>query len=255
MLLINQKVNLKGSSNMQTEKNLIFPTLITRGNLIADQAEKNNWFSAYLEYSNSEGQSMDFLGFNLVHRDVRFFKAFSYIADVLRDHLLSLSVDLNKISIYMTKAWFNVSTFNYQHLHDHADAHFSMTYYPHIAEGLDQKELIFNDINESRNSPYKGFLENIVTEDTDINGCEHIFNPKEGDIFVFPAYLSHEVGNPDDDIPNHTLDNLEWSAQKFKTYEQLQHSRFCVGCDAIITRRDTESYENLLLPVDMWKQY
>ena len=110
------------------------------------------------------------------------------------------------------------------------------------------------DINESRNSPYKGFLENIVTEDTDINGCEHIFNPKEGDIFVFPAYLSHEVGCPDD-IPDNELDNLEWSAQKFKTYEQLQHSRFCVGCDAIITRRDTESYENLLLPVEMWKQY
>ena len=49
-------------------KHLLFPTVIWQGNRKVAQQEKTDWFNAYLENSNEDGISMDFLGYQSFHK-------------------------------------------------------------------------------------------------------------------------------------------------------------------------------------------
>ena len=177
---------------MFTEENLLFPTLITKGQRVVSDSEKDNLFSAYLETSTLDGLSMDYLGVNTVHLDSRFTEIFTDISKVVENHLKSLSVDTNKIRIYITKSWFNLTNHsNRNPMHEHAENHLSITYYPHIAEGL-EKTLTFHDSNLKRNEPYMSFLSNLHTDLTYINARTCEFIPEEGDITGTPGALSKD---------------------------------------------------------------
>ena len=185
---------------MFTEENLLFPTLITKGQRFVSDSEKDNLFSAYLETSTLDGLSMDYLGVNTVHLDSRFTEIFTDISKVVENHLKSLSVDTNKIRIYITKSWFNLTNHsNRNPMHEHAENHLSITYYPHIAEGL-EKTLTFHDSNLKRNEPYMSFLSNLHTDLTYINARTCEFITEEGDIFVFPADMIHETGTGEEEF-------------------------------------------------------
>ena len=231
---------------MFTEENLLFPTLITKGQRFVSDFEKDNLFSAYLETSTSDGLSMDYLGVNTVHLDSRFTEIFTDISKVVENHLKSLSVDTNKIRIYITKSWFNLTNHsNRNPMHEHAENHLSITYYPHIAEGL-EKTLTFHDSNLKRNEPYMSFLSNLHTDLTYINARTCEFIPEEGDIFVFPADMIHETGTGEEEFEEPI---------PFNTIDDVKNSRFCVGCDVILTRIDVKDYDHLLTPIEVWKQF
>ena len=57
---------------MISESVLLFPTLITVGKREVDELEKESWFSAYLEMSDEDGKSMDYLGYQSIHHDHSF---------------------------------------------------------------------------------------------------------------------------------------------------------------------------------------
>ena len=93
------------------------------------------------------------------------------------------------------------------------------------------------------------FLQNNVYEWNYVNSRSVEFVPQVGDIFVFPSWMEHETGNTSDDK------DVSTEGQSFVSYEELEQSRFCVGCDAILTRKNTCEYEHLLTPIALWKRY
>ena len=230
-------------------EHLLFPTLITQSKRNVSEKEKIDWFDSYLENSNENGESMDYLGFVSMHHDPRFEMVFYDIANTVKEHLESLGIDSTTICVNITKSWFNVNTNEARNpIHDHAESHYSMTYYPHIKKGF-EKNLTFYDKAVSRNEPYMSFLQSNVHEWNMVNSRSVEFMPQVGDIFVFPSWMEHETGN--------TSDNLDVSleGQSFLSHEELEQSRICIGCDAILTRKNTFKYDHLLTPINVWKRY
>ena len=230
-------------------EHLLFPTLITQSKRNVSEKEKIDWFDSYLENSNENGESMDYLGFVSMHHDPRFEMVFYDIANTVKEHLESLGIDSTTICVNITKSWFNVNTNEARNpIHDHAESHYSMTYYPHIKKGF-EKNLTFYDKPVSRNEPYMSFLQSNVHEWNSFNARSVEFMPQVGDIFVFPSWMEHETGN--------TSDNLDVSleGQSFLSHEELEQSRICIGCDAILTRKNTFKYDHLLTPINLWKRY
>ena len=230
-------------------EHLLFPTLITQSKRNVSEKEKIDWFDSYLENSNENGESMDYLGFVSMHHDPRFEMVFYDIANTVKEHLESLGIDSTTICVNITKSWFNVNTNEARNpIHDHAESHYSMTYYPHIKKGF-EKNLTFYDKEVSKNEPYMSFLQSNVHKWNTFNARSVEFTPQVGDIFVFPSWMEHETGN--------TSDNLDVSTegQSFFSHEELEQSRICVGCDAILTRKNTFKYDHLLTPINLWKRY
>lgn len=231
---------------MKTENILLFPTLVTLGKREVDELEKESWFSAYLEQSNKDGVSNESTGHQSVHHDIRFKKVFSDIADTIRKHLTTLSVDTSMIEVYIQKSFFNISKHYGNPLHNHIESHISFTYYPHIHESCAQELVFYQDRYKVSNDICEEFLEFNVKEWHDINATSYSLKTREGDIFVFPSKLTHSVES--DKTSND-------EAESFKTIEQLRVSRFCVVGDVILTRKDTKHYDRLLMPIDNWRKF
>ena len=228
---------------MISENILLFPTLITLGKREVDELEKESWFSAYLEMSDEDGKSMDYLGYQSIHHDKRFMKVFSDVADTIRNHLKTLGVDIEIIDIHITKSWFNVKKEHGNPIHNHAENHLSFTYYPHLRQ--DKQLVFYQDRNKVNNDVYEDFLESNVNEWYDINATSYSLPVREGNIFVFPSRLLHGVGTK----------HKETSLESFKNRDDLESSRFCVGGDAILTRKDTKGYNKLLTPIENWRKF
>ncbi len=223
---------------------LLFPTLITISKRKVDELEKESWFSAYLEMSNEDGKSMDFLGYQSIHHDKRFIKVFSDIATTVRKYLDAMNIKKD-IDINITKSWFNIKTVSGNPIHNHAENHISFTYYPHVHENYKDKRLTFFNEKQSANEPYNGFFENLSTDWNDVNCRSYNFPVEQGNIFIFPSSMDHGVGLSDDDS------NIE----SFNTIEELKHSRFCVAGDIILTRKDVKDYNRLLTPIENWRKF
>ena len=231
---------------MISESLLLFPKLITVGKREVDELEKESWFSAYLEQSEEDGKSNENTGHQSVHHDIRFTKVFSDVADTIRNHLTTLGVDKSMIDINITKSFFNVKRHHGNPLHNHVENHISFTYYPHIHESCKQQLLFHQDIEKISNDPYEGFLNHMATNWNDINASSYSIPVQEGDIFVFPSKLSHSVVSED----------IQYNeVESFKTTEDLRRSRFCVVGDALLTRKDTKSYDRLLMPIENWRKF
>ena len=230
---------------MISESVLLFPTLITVGKREVDELEKESWFSVYLENQDKNGISNEFTGHQSIHHDIRFKKVFSDIADTIRNHLTTLSVDTSMIEVYIQKSFFNVRKHNGNPLHNHIENHISFTYYPYIHESCTQELVFYQDPNRVNNDVYENFLAFNAKEWHDINATSYSLKVNEGDIFVFPSKLTHGVS---EEINN-------GQAEKFKTIEKLKASRFCVVGDVILTRKDTKDYDRLLMPIENWRKF
>ena len=230
---------------MISENILLFPTLVTVGKREVDELEKESWFSVYLENQDKNGVSNEFTGHQSVHHDIRFKKVFSDIANTIRNHLKTLGVDTSMIEVYIQKSFFNVRKHNGNPLHNHIESHISFTYYPHIHESCTQELVFYQDSNRVSNDVYENFLEGNAKEWHDINATSYSLKVYEGDIFVFPSKLTHSVSDK--------MNNGK--AENFKTIEKLKASRFCVVGDAILTRKDTKTYDRLLMPIDNWRKF
>ena len=230
---------------MISENILLFPTLITVGKREVDELEKESWFSAYLEQSDKDGKSNEFTGHQSVHHDIRFKKVFSDIADTIRNHLKTLGVDTSMIEVYIQKSFFNVKRHHGNPKHNHVESHISFTYYPHIHKSRSQQLIFYQDRAKISNDIYESFLELNVREWHDINASSYSLPVNEGDIFVFPSKLIHSV----------TDEMNDGRAENFKTIEELKLSRFCVVGDVVLTRKDTKSYDRLLMPIENWRKF
>jgi len=229
-----------------SESVLLFPKLVTVGKREVDELEKESWFSAYLEQSNEYGSSNENTGHQSVHHDKRFMKVFSDIANTIRNHLTTLAIDTNEVEVIITKSFFNVKKNHGNPLHNHVENHISFTYYPHINENCEQQLVFHQDVEKISNDLYEGFLNHMSKSWNDINATSYSLKVQEGDIFVFPSKLCHSV-----DIEEKKSHEIE----TFKTTDDLRLSRFCVVGDVVLTRKDTKSYDRLLMPIENWRKF
>jgi len=224
-------------------RHFLFPTVIWQGNRQVSDEEKSLWFESYLVNSDSDGASLDYLGFQSHHLDSNFSNIFKDIIQNVKYYFDELSIDHTKLNLYITKTWYNAKTTTGNPQHCHGENHISFTYYPHINPQFEKNLAFFREYETTPNEPYFGFLEDIVTEWTPANCRSYQIPISEGDIVVFPSKLFHSTNGEGT------------SHEYFKTKEELVKSRFCVGGDIIITRKDTKEYEKLLPPIENWKLF
>ena len=94
------------------------------------------------------------------------------------------------------------------------------------------------------NNPYDNFLNLLNTEWNDINCVSYSIPVCEGNIIIFPSKLPHSVDGDDNK-----------KVESFETIENLKNSRFCVGGDVILTRKNTKNYNRLLTPIENWRKF
>lgn len=226
---------------------LVFPTVIGQDKVEVTEEEKNLWFNLYLENSDEEGRSMDFLGFSEIHNSPELNLFVHRIGIAVRNYLEHLSVEHEKLQINLVKTWFNVHKENQGQFHDHAEAHISFVYYPHINEKVNRSFEVYNYGPKRNNEPVSNFYHHNAITTTFLNARSVHLEVNEGLILVFPSDLGHKTTDPNNpEIPS--------AIECFKTVEELKETRFCVAGDILLTRKDGNQYERLLTPPNIWRE-
>jgi len=227
------------------ENILLFPTLVTKNKFDVFRSEKNLWYNAYLKHSNSDGKTHDFLGYETVqHEESLQFFFTDKLKPTVNEYLSTLHLDHDFFNIHVTKTFFNVTDQNGIHEHDHAENHISFVYYPHIAPGKERNLIFYHPSNVSPNEPYPQWFDHLAQGWDHINARSFSLGVEEGVLYVFPSKLAHNIEKRDCDCDN---------IRGFKTYDDLEKTRFCVAGDMIITKKRQGSYKRTLPPVVDWK--
>ena len=226
---------------------LVFPTLIGQSMVEVTEEEKDLWFNLYLKNSDEEGKSMDFLGFSEIHNSPELDLFVHRVGIAVRHYLEHLSIEHVKLKINLVKTWFNVHKECQGQLHDHAEAHISFVYYPHINENVNREFEVYSYGAKRSNEPISNFYHHNATATTLLNARSVRLAVNEGLILVFPSDLGHKTVNPDNP---QTPSGIEG----FRTIAELKETRFCVAGDILLTRKDSERYERLLTPPDIWRE-
>lgn len=229
------------------ENILLFPTLVTKNKFDVFRSEKNLWYDAYLKHSNNLGKTHDFLGYETVHHEesLKFFFV-DKLKPTISEYLKSLHLNPDFFDIHVTKTFFNVTDRNGIHEHDHAENHISFVYYPHVAKNK-ERDLIFYHPNPVHpNEPYPQLFDHLAHGWDNINARSFSVGVEEGVMYIFPSKLAHNIEKRDGD-----KDYI----QGFKTFEDLEQSRFCVAGDCILTKKQAGQYMRTLPPVKDWRTY
>lgn len=231
---------------MNTKNHLIFPTLVSQAQYDVSENEKDIWFDLFLKYSNDEGCSQDYLGFENIQNDPLFENLFMQkLKDSIDEYFKCLSLNTTTLDIFLTKCFFNVTDQSVIDVHDHSENHLSFTYYPHIQKGKDRDLMFFNDVH--RNEPYLDFFGNYVKDWNDINSNVVFFPISEGSLFVFPAKLKHCIEGRSNDT-NGPI------GKSFMDKDSLKQSRFCVAGDMIYTKKENAYvYKRALTNPKKWR--
>lgn len=228
------------------ENIFLFPTIVTQTSVDVSDSEKDKWFSLFLKHSNDEGKSHDFLGFEGLQHEP---SVTSFYQDVLmpavKHYLDTFHVNQEKLDIYVTKSFFNVTDSAGIRPHNHEENHISFVYYPHIAPGK-ERDLVLHDGNKKHpNEPYSRFFASNVTDWTPLNARNMSIPTETGKLIIFPSDMDHDIEVREGDTPS--------GIQGFKSKQDLLNTRFCVAGDMMIIRNHIENYQRTLPPLGAWK--
>lgn len=225
-----------------------FPTVVSKAHISTEQYNKEDVFDAVMSNLNENGQSMDFLGTVLAHHDKRLESIFTIITDTVAEHLETLKVNADDFDIHIVKSWFNIISDNVNTVHDHAEAHYSFTFYPHIAEN-NNRALRFHNTWSHPNEPVPGFFKTTCTEYNMYNADAWVIPVEEGDICVFPSKLLHDT------IDLVSIDNTNTTAPAITSRDMLKDARICLAGDVILTHKTLTSNHKAIQPISTWKKF
>ncbi|WP_310482686.1 TIGR02466 family protein [Chamaesiphon sp. VAR_48_metabat_403] len=181
----------------------------------------------------------DLHGVEQIHTNPTFAWIVGQVEAHTANYLLELGVDLNKVDLYIQRAWPIVSRTEQEvGAHCHNTAHISAVYYIKVpAEGTyDPGRLVFIDearVNEV--SPGLG-SENtdIIAEDNYFNQLQAAYLPVEGRLLMFPAKQHHAV-----------------------TMNETEELRVSLSFDIVLTANGSASgaYEFLTPPPSQWQKF
>jgi uncharacterized protein (TIGR02466 family) len=166
--------------------------------------------------------------------DPKFKVFFDEISKKSKIYVETLGINTSKVNMYLNRSWGTVSNEGENIAsHQHANSHISFAYYPRkpINSGnisfqtKDHFNHIMPNLFKLRNLDQGLF--NLNTHNASITNVE----TNEDDIFFFPSKTLHFT-------------------ETCKSKEQ----RVSISGDIFITLKDSDKYENVLTPIEKWKE-
>ena len=225
-----------------------FPLAIYYTDIEGAQSHKESLVSTILELEKQGKERRvdektawtgDFHGVGKIQDDPRFEWVFKHIEAHTVQYLEEMGMDLDKMDLYIQRAWPVVSRPNQSvGPHAHYTSHVSGVYYVSVPQNDTPESGAFIVHNRSNMNE---FIPNIGGEHTDAIKKWNPFNykmgsysPKEGRLLIFPSRQTHGVG------PNKT-----------------NETRISLSFDVVITSAnngDPGLHEYLSPPPNMWRK-
>jgi hypothetical protein len=181
-------------------KHELFPTLVCTFQYDKHKEFKELFNQNYLKYGhyNDDGVFVtgESEGFNKVHHEPAFVDFYDFTTACMKLYLMEMGVNLDNFYIVIGKSWLSFCDMNREvPPHNHGDHHLSFIYYVNAPDNCDF--INFKDTRVFLNEPfYPAFSEDWgeprnITEVNKYNTQNHFFQPKQGDLFIFPSKLNH----------------------------------------------------------------
>jgi hypothetical protein len=223
-------------------RHALFPTLVLEDQYRDADKFKPIFLSKLMKYMTVDGYSNEYTGHVNIHHEEAFAPLFGYITGSIEEYLRTLAIDPEIFDINIVKTWMNITKERHTPFHSHEDAHLSFTYYANIPDQL-EKPIVFSSTPPHMNDPYYGMIRFNSTEVNKFNAYDTGFAPTEGNLFVFPARLSH-----------HTVGygNSEFD-EGCKSLDDLKQKRVCLAGDVFFTYRKVEAKPTGIQPSSNWR--
>jgi len=129
--------------------------------------------------------------FNSLHHEEDLKDFYKFVTESVFKYLDVLNIVTDLFDVFIHKSWLNVNKGTGNPQHNHKDSHLSFVYYVHTP--MKNSIRFFGDC--STREPYDNFFTNYVKENAwnIFNSRSWSFPPTDGQLFIFPATLSHEV--------------------------------------------------------------
>jgi len=223
----------------------LFPTLVCEFDYPRKDLFKRTFYDRIFDYMTDDGYSNEFTGHVNIHHEESFLPFFQFAIDCVKQYASRLHIDNERFDYNITKTWLNIKKENSTNLHHHRDAHISFTYYVNVPESFSRPIRFHN--YEHRNEPYSGSILYNNTSNTwdEINAYSWQFNPKEGQMFVFPSSLPHDtIGQNDSSIDSGTTNEQE-----------LSQNRICLAGDIVMTYKENTRSPLGVQPISNWRTF
>lgn len=231
-----------------TAHHSIFPLTVSEGHISITPEAKDEMFDVFMTQIDDQGNTMDFLGYNRLHLEPALHNLYTAILSIVHEHFRALNVNPDDLQFNVVKSWLNIKTAAKKNsIHDHGEAHYSFTYYPHIAPNQEMFIRFFPQHMRHQNEPVRGFLDEYVSDCNHANATSWSFLPKEGSVFVFPAHILHDTHNNNENTPE-AMDQVLSKAELYNT-------RVCIGGDIVITSKKHSNNARILQPLNQWKTF
>lgn len=222
----------------------LFPTLVCEFEYPEAAEFKAAFYQHIFDHMTPDGYSNEYTGHVNLHHDPAFNPLFTFASRCIEQYLDRLHIDRKLFDVSIVKTWMNITKDRPTPLHNHGDAHISFTYYINIPDEVKKPIRFYN--HTYRHEPYPGSMKfNNTSNQWDwFNSYTWQFDPKEGQMFVFPATLPHD-----------TVSNYDQEESGTKSIEELSKRRICLAADAVITYKNTTASPMGLQPVENWRKF
>ena len=196
-------------------------------------------------YIDKDGKTGELYGFVTMHHDPDYYELFCFLNKCIEEYLKVLDIDANRFDINFIKSWLNVLKDASTKHHSHGDAHLSISYYVNTPK---EQEQFIRFYHHSEYEPFFGCIRWNNNNNWNIyNAKSWQFLPKEGDVYIFPAKLSHET---DHVVPR---DNMNYSGMK--NVNEFFDYRVTIAADVLLTYKEKMSLPLGIQPVKNWRTF
>jgi len=221
----------------------LFPTLVCQFKYDKHEEFRNTFYRDVWNHMTPEGFSAEFTGHVAIHHEPSFEPLFRYAVSCAKQYTQRLHID-DVFEFNVVKTWLNIKKDSSTPTHAHGDAHISFTYYVNIPDDFTRPIRFYN--YERRHEPYPGSIRwnnsNGIWDQ--LNSMTWQFEPTQGDLFVFPATLTH-------DTIGKQMDSMEGATD----VEGLNKNRICLAGDILLTYKQSAAKPLGLQPIENWKRF
>ena len=221
----------------------LFPTLVGEWNSPNNSQFKEQFFSVILNHMDCNGYSMETTGDVDLHHDPILNPIFEFAVDCAKQYLQTLKLDTSVFDLNLVKTWLNIIREFHTPSHNHADAHLSFVYYLQIPENL-KKPIFFNPATKP-NELFHGMNNANITEWNIWNSGSWYFEPKEGQLFMFPGSLYHHTGG----------DGSGAVDTGCKSIDDFKNRRISIAGDFLLTYNKKIGRAYGIQPVSNWRTF
>jgi hypothetical protein len=231
-------------------KHSIFPTLYGEWKFPDHEIFKQHFKETIFDYIRNNGTTKSVKGVGErtehigLHTIDSYSPIFRFASECVREYIRTMNIDDQLYDLSLVKSWLSV-TGTPTNVHCHADAHVVFTYYINIPEDL-KKNLRFHRKYNNINDLYYCMSEfNCKNKWNEFN-CKTWEQPaSEGDLFVFPGELTHDI------VDSYRKETI---VEAFNENELFQQ-RICLAGDFNLIYRESSSNATGTQPTKNWRMF